>query len=110
MQQPLAASRPQFSRMNYRVFTVIIFFLGFNLNFCSSQFYFLSNKGGLGRVFDGIGGLSGGGVSTALLPGTILSTGGRQDSCLEYFCFNETHEKLYLLVPLGDVSFTGQLC
>lgn len=64
---------------------VIVLFLGLFLNLCSSQTYVLNDKEGLGRVFDGIGGLSGGGVSSVgfeLLPGTMMSTGGLVVSCL----------------------------
>lgn len=68
--------------MAHNVLAVITFFFGFSLNFCSSETYVLNDKEGLGRVFDGIGGLSGGGVSTVLLPGTVSSTGGRQELCL----------------------------
>jgi len=33
---------------------------------CSAQFYVIDDRIGLGREFDGIGGLSGGGVSEVL--------------------------------------------
>lgn len=58
------------TRMKHRLLAGTAFILSLFLNFCSSQSYFLSDKEGLGRVFDGIGGLSGGGVSRVLLPGT----------------------------------------
>ncbi|XP_068608563.1 galactocerebrosidase [Brachionichthys hirsutus] len=41
--------------------------LGLCSNLGSSQTYFLDDKRGLGRVFDGIGGLSGGGATSRLL-------------------------------------------
>lgn len=47
-------------RMANRLFLVFL-----SLPICACQPYYLSDKAGLGRVFDGIGGLSGGGVSTA---------------------------------------------
>ncbi|XP_070835245.1 galactocerebrosidase isoform X2 [Chaetodon trifascialis] len=53
--------------MNRSVLTVIVLFLGFSLNFCSCQTYVLNDEEGLGRVFDGIGGLSGGGATSRLL-------------------------------------------
>lgn len=62
---------PHSTMMNNRVVTVFIFVLNFSLQFCSFNNYALNDKEGLGRVFDGIGGLSGGGVSTTPLPGTI---------------------------------------
>lgn len=68
---------PQTNRMVHKVLTAIIFFFAFPLNVCFSETYVLNDKEGLGRVFDGIGGLSGGGVSTVPLPVTVLSAGGR---------------------------------
>ncbi|XP_076605748.1 galactocerebrosidase isoform X2 [Chaetodon auriga] len=53
--------------MNRSASTVIVLFLGFSLNFCSCQTYVLNDEEGLGRVFDGIGGLSGGGATSRLL-------------------------------------------
>ncbi|XP_076017139.1 galactocerebrosidase-like isoform X2 [Genypterus blacodes] len=44
-------------------FLVLVLFLGL----CSSQNYVLDDKAGLGRVFDGVGGLSGGGATSRLL-------------------------------------------
>ncbi|KAM6950295.1 galactocerebrosidase-like [Lycodopsis pacificus] len=41
--------------------------LGLSLTLCSSQIYVLTDKGGPGRAFDGIGGLSGGGATSRLL-------------------------------------------
>lgn len=73
---------PHFTMMNNRVLTVFIFVLSLSLQFCCSNIYVLNDKEGLGRVFDGIGGLSGGGVSTTLLPGTI------RINYLEYFLLN----------------------
>ncbi|XP_041810336.1 galactocerebrosidase isoform X2 [Chelmon rostratus] len=53
--------------MSSGVSEVIVLFLGLFLNLCSSQTYVLNDKEGLGRVFDGIGGLSGGGATSRLL-------------------------------------------
>lgn len=53
--------------MDSRVFPRLLVLLFLPL--CSCQTYYLSDKAGLGRVFDGIGGLSGGGVSAASTSG-----------------------------------------
>ncbi|XP_078133166.1 galactocerebrosidase isoform X2 [Sander vitreus] len=53
--------------MEHRVMVVTVLFLGLSLSFCLSQTYLLNDKEGLGRVFDGIGGLSGGGATSRLL-------------------------------------------
>ncbi|XP_073322287.1 galactocerebrosidase isoform X2 [Pagrus major] len=53
--------------MDLRGLLVNLLFLCSSLSFCSSQTYFLSDTDGLGRVFDGIGGLSGGGATSRLL-------------------------------------------
>ncbi|GLD56413.1 galactocerebrosidase [Lates japonicus] len=53
--------------MEQKVFAVIVLFLTLSLGFCSSHTYVLDDKTGLGRVFDGIGGLSGGGATSRLL-------------------------------------------
>ncbi|XP_047467570.1 galactocerebrosidase isoform X2 [Mugil cephalus] len=53
--------------MDRRVPVVIVSTLFLSFNVCSSQTYVLNDKGGLGRVFDGIGGLSGGGATSRLL-------------------------------------------
>uniref|UniRef100_A0A3Q3XEL3 Galactocerebrosidase n=1 Tax=Mola mola TaxID=94237 RepID=A0A3Q3XEL3_MOLML len=53
--------------MKHRLLAGTAFILSLFLNFCSSQTYFLNDKEGLGRVFDGIGGLSGGGATSRLL-------------------------------------------
>uniref|UniRef100_A0A7N6A8D6 Galactocerebrosidase n=1 Tax=Anabas testudineus TaxID=64144 RepID=A0A7N6A8D6_ANATE len=45
---------------------VSVLFLALSVHFSSSQTYVLDDKGGLGRLFDGIGGLSGGGVTEFL--------------------------------------------
>lgn len=66
--------KPWGAMMDFRLLTVNIVFLSLCFKLCFSLTYVLTDKEGLGRVFDGIGGLSGGGVSTALLPGPILST------------------------------------
>nr|XP_046269453.1 galactocerebrosidase isoform X2 [Scatophagus argus] len=62
-----SVERRRSNRMDYREFTVIVFCLGLSLNLCSCQTYTLNDEGGLGRVFDGIGGLSGGGATSRLL-------------------------------------------
>lgn len=69
-----ARKRPWGAMMDFRLLTVNIVFLGLCFKSCFSLTYVLTDKEGLGRVFDGIGGLSGGGVSTALLPAPIPST------------------------------------
>ncbi|KAM7376764.1 hypothetical protein PAMP_006472 [Pampus punctatissimus] len=53
--------------MEQRVLSVFVLFLSVCWDFCSSQTYVLNDKEGLGRVFDGIGGLSGGGATSRLL-------------------------------------------
>ncbi|XP_044231805.1 galactocerebrosidase isoform X2 [Thunnus albacares] len=53
--------------MEQRVLAVFVVFLSFSSHCCSSQTYILNDKDGLGRVFDGIGGLSGGGATSRLL-------------------------------------------
>ncbi|XP_032356522.1 galactocerebrosidase isoform X2 [Etheostoma spectabile] len=53
--------------MERRVSAVTVVVLGVSLGFCFSQTYELSDKEGLGAVFDGIGGLSGGGATSRLL-------------------------------------------
>ncbi|KAM6969369.1 galactocerebrosidase isoform 2-T2 [Tautogolabrus adspersus] len=50
-----------------RVSAVLVLTLGVPAALCSSQAYILNDKDGLGRVFDGIGGLSGGGATSRLL-------------------------------------------
>ncbi|XP_071755244.1 galactocerebrosidase isoform X2 [Centroberyx gerrardi] len=50
-----------------RLAAVLALFLFISLDFCSCQSYVLDDKVGLGRVFDGIGGLSGGGATSRLL-------------------------------------------
>lgn len=49
-----------FVRMDGRFFPGILVLVSVPL--CVCQTYYLSDKAGLGRVFDGVGGLSGGGV------------------------------------------------
>ncbi|XP_042245359.1 galactocerebrosidase isoform X2 [Thunnus maccoyii] len=53
--------------MERRALAVFVVFLSFSSHCCSSQTYILNDKDGLGRVFDGIGGLSGGGATSRLL-------------------------------------------
>uniref|UniRef100_UPI0037E87482 galactocerebrosidase isoform X2 n=1 Tax=Semicossyphus pulcher TaxID=241346 RepID=UPI0037E87482 len=53
--------------MDFTVSPVFLLVLGGSAALCSSQSYLLDDKGGLGRVFDGIGGLSGGGATSRLL-------------------------------------------
>ncbi|XP_029316097.1 galactocerebrosidase isoform X2 [Cottoperca gobio] len=53
--------------MKHRFLTGFVLFLGLSLSLCSSQTCVLNDKDGLGRVFDGIGGLSGGGATSRLL-------------------------------------------
>ncbi|XP_034714382.1 galactocerebrosidase isoform X2 [Etheostoma cragini] len=53
--------------MEHRVLALTLVFLGVSLGFCFSQTYVLNDKEGLGAVFDGIGGLSGGGATSRLL-------------------------------------------
>ncbi|XP_059210025.1 galactocerebrosidase isoform X2 [Centropristis striata] len=50
--------------MKHIVWVLVLFLF---LRCCSSQTYFLNDKEGLGRVLDGIGGLSGGGATSRLL-------------------------------------------
>ncbi|KAM7404121.1 hypothetical protein PAMA_004511 [Pampus argenteus] len=50
-----------------RVLAAFVLFLSVCRDLCSSQTYVLNDKEGLGRVFDGIGGLSGGGATSRLL-------------------------------------------
>ncbi|XP_053191340.1 galactocerebrosidase isoform X2 [Scomber japonicus] len=53
--------------MEQRASVVFVLFLSLFLDLSSSQNYVLNDKDGLGRVFDGIGGLSGGGATSRLL-------------------------------------------
>ncbi|XP_023278677.1 galactocerebrosidase isoform X2 [Seriola lalandi dorsalis] len=53
--------------MDGTVLTVTVLFLTSSLGLCSSDTYVLDDNAGLGRVFDGIGGLSGGGATSRLL-------------------------------------------
>ncbi|KAM6950300.1 galactocerebrosidase-like [Lycodopsis pacificus] len=53
--------------MKHRDLAAVALILGLSLTLCSSQIYVLTDKGGLGRAFDGIGGLSGGGATSRLL-------------------------------------------
>ncbi|XP_039642512.1 galactocerebrosidase isoform X1 [Perca fluviatilis] len=53
--------------MEPRALAVTVVFLGLSLSLCFCQTYLLNDKEGLGRVFDGIGGLSGGGATSRLL-------------------------------------------
>uniref|UniRef100_A0A3Q3QJK0 Galactocerebrosidase n=1 Tax=Monopterus albus TaxID=43700 RepID=A0A3Q3QJK0_MONAL len=53
--------------MAQTVLAVIAVYLNIFVGFCFSQIYILDDAGGLGRVFDGIGGLSGGGATSRLL-------------------------------------------
>ena len=46
-----------------RVLGLLAFLLALSWSAAVNNQYLLDNTGGLGRVFDGIGGLSGGGVS-----------------------------------------------
>nr|XP_057934458.1 galactocerebrosidase isoform X2 [Doryrhamphus excisus] len=49
------------------MFAPLLIFLSFSLDSCFSQTYVLNDTEGVGLVFDGIGGLSGGGATTRLL-------------------------------------------
>ncbi|XP_074516793.1 galactocerebrosidase isoform X2 [Sebastes fasciatus] len=49
------------------VLLVLVVVLCLSVSLCSSQSYVLDDKEGLGRTFDGIGGLSGGGATSRLL-------------------------------------------
>ncbi|XP_075963105.1 galactocerebrosidase isoform X4 [Anarhichas minor] len=53
--------------MKHRELAAVALILGLSLTLCSSQTYVLTDKEGLGRAFDGIGGLSGGGATSRLL-------------------------------------------
>ncbi|XP_033499130.1 galactocerebrosidase isoform X2 [Epinephelus lanceolatus] len=53
--------------MGYGVLAVSVLFLSLSLSFSSPQSYVLDDNEGVGRVFDGIGGLSGGGATSRLL-------------------------------------------
>ncbi|XP_010740815.1 galactocerebrosidase isoform X2 [Larimichthys crocea] len=53
--------------MEHGALPVFVSVLGLSLALCSSQTYVLDDKAGLGRVFDGVGGLSGGGATSRLL-------------------------------------------
>uniref|UniRef100_A0A669BSW4 Galactocerebrosidase n=1 Tax=Oreochromis niloticus TaxID=8128 RepID=A0A669BSW4_ORENI len=53
--------------MDCRESALLVSVLLLALDLCSAQNYVLSDDGGLGRVFDGIGGLSGGGATSRLL-------------------------------------------
>uniref|UniRef100_A0A8C4NJW6 Galactocerebrosidase n=1 Tax=Dicentrarchus labrax TaxID=13489 RepID=A0A8C4NJW6_DICLA len=53
--------------MNSQSWAAVFLLLGSVVDPCSSQTYALNDKAGLGRVFDGIGGLSGGGATSRLL-------------------------------------------
>ncbi|XP_060918613.1 galactocerebrosidase isoform X2 [Labrus mixtus] len=50
-----------------RVSAVLVLTLGAPAALCSSEDYILNDKDGLGREFDGVGGLSGGGATSRLL-------------------------------------------
>ncbi|KAG7226212.1 hypothetical protein INR49_002906 [Caranx melampygus] len=54
-------------RMERTVLVVTAVLVTSYLGLCSSQTYVLDDTGGLGRVFDGVGGLSGGGATSRLL-------------------------------------------
>lgn len=73
-------------RMDCRESALLVSVLLLALDLCSAQNYVLSDDGGLGRVFDGIGGLSGGGVSlvyfTRVLPCTTLPPQEQSDLCM----------------------------
>ncbi|XP_031735158.1 galactocerebrosidase isoform X1 [Anarrhichthys ocellatus] len=53
--------------MKHRELAAVALILGLSSTLCSSQTYVLTDKEGLGRAFDGIGGLSGGGATSRLL-------------------------------------------
>ncbi|XP_049917918.1 galactocerebrosidase isoform X2 [Epinephelus moara] len=53
--------------MGHGVLAVTVLFLSLSLSFSSPQTYVLDDNEGVGRVFDGIGGLSGGGATSRLL-------------------------------------------
>ncbi|KAM9842002.1 galactocerebrosidase isoform 2-T2 [Aulostomus maculatus] len=53
--------------MDRRVVSVLMLLLGATVDRCRPQAYVLDDGGGLGRVFDGVGGLSGGGATSRLL-------------------------------------------
>ncbi|KAL7380825.1 hypothetical protein ABVT39_024681 [Epinephelus coioides] len=53
--------------MGHGVLAVSVLFLSLSLSFSSPQSYVLDDNEGVGRVFDGIGGLSGGGATSRLL-------------------------------------------
>uniref|UniRef100_A0A8C4GX35 Galactocerebrosidase n=1 Tax=Dicentrarchus labrax TaxID=13489 RepID=A0A8C4GX35_DICLA len=59
--------RPCCYRMARGAWAAVFLLLGSVVDPCSSQTYALNDKAGLGRVFDGIGGLSGGGATSRLL-------------------------------------------
>ncbi|XP_040916624.1 galactocerebrosidase isoform X2 [Toxotes jaculatrix] len=53
--------------MEMSVSAVVVLFIALSVDFSAAQTYVLDDKFGLGRVFDGIGGLSGGGATSRLL-------------------------------------------
>ncbi|XP_066550276.1 galactocerebrosidase isoform X2 [Amia ocellicauda] len=53
--------------MHFRDFIILFFYVCHCLYSCAAQSYVLDDKYGLGRTFDGIGGLSGGGATSRLL-------------------------------------------
>ncbi|XP_028294488.1 galactocerebrosidase isoform X2 [Gouania willdenowi] len=53
--------------MDCRGFSEFLCVLLLSADLCCCQVYLLTDKGGLGRVFDGVGGLSGGGATSRLL-------------------------------------------
>ncbi|XP_029982329.1 galactocerebrosidase isoform X2 [Sphaeramia orbicularis] len=61
------ADRVCLTGMEHRETVFILLLLSLFLDTSTSQSYVLDDKIGLGRVFDGIGGLSGGGATTRLL-------------------------------------------
>ena len=71
-------------RMGHRGSVVVVLSLTVYLGLClSSHAYVLDDIAGLGRVFDGVGGLSGGGVSAACFPSTFrVPQEGQQLECV----------------------------
>lgn len=87
-----------------------VLLLTFALDSCFCQTYVLTDTGGLGRVFDGVGGLSGGGVSQDVFwstSGCYVRSKAEEGEYLHdtVLIFNLGE----LLTCVGHVSVAGEL-
>lgn len=96
--------------MNTEIQCLLLLSIFLSALVCSCDEYYLHDEFGLGRSFDGIGGLSGGGVSVLLLVWFSFSESlkclvglYKMLTCAEFNLF-------YTNAFTGNIAFTSQLC